>query len=218
MSDPTIVGGCLCGAVRSRAALEPAAVTLCHCDDCQRQSGAAYSINVLVGPRPDHRGRDAMKIFDTIGADTGEPRQRRFCGTCGSPIITELAEMEGMVAIKAGTLDDRSWLEPEMALWCDRFKHPWLSADVELGEFATGLLTERASAGEQAGHALGVGRHWRTSSCAANPRSPDTMARACALLEPARGRVASKPPNLVVALEDAEALARGRSRPWSAGD
>ncbi len=74
------------------------------------------------------------------GTDTGEKRQRRFCGTCGSPIVSELAEMEGMVAIKAGTLDDHSWLEPEMAVWTER-KHPWLTADIELGEFPRGLPT-----------------------------------------------------------------------------
>lgn len=141
MTDTTIAGGCLCGAVRYRAEGEPAAVALCHCDDCQRQSGAAFSVNVLVaGSDLTIDGEDAMRSFQTIGEETQAERQRKFCATCGSPILTELAEMGGMVAIKAGTLDDRSWLEPEMAVWCES-KQPWVEKDLELGEFPTGLPT-----------------------------------------------------------------------------
>lgn len=141
MSDPQISGGCLCGTVRYHAEGEPAAVALCHCDDCQRQSGAAFSVNVLVmGDALTIEGEDALKSYETIGEETGATRYRKFCATCGSPILTELTEMDGMVAIKAGTLDDRSWLEPEMAVWCNG-KHPWLTADIELGEFPTGLPT-----------------------------------------------------------------------------
>jgi hypothetical protein len=141
MSDPTISGSCLCGAVKYRAEGEPAAVALCHCDDCQRQSGAAFSVNVLVaGDALTIEGEDSLRAFETVGEETGEPRQRKFCGSCGSPILTEMAEMGGIVAIKAGTLDDRSWLEPEMAVWCES-KQPWLDGSAELGEFPTGLPT-----------------------------------------------------------------------------
>ncbi len=141
MSDPNIVGGCLCGAVRYSATTDPAAVALCHCDDCQKQSGAPFSLNVLI--ETDTlviEGEDHLKVFNTVGTETQEPRERKFCGECGSPILTTLAEMPGMAAVKAGTLDDRSWLEPEMDLWCDS-KQSWLASTEERGEFATGLPT-----------------------------------------------------------------------------
>ena len=35
-------GGCLCGAVRYESAGEPLFSLLCHCRDCQHQSGSAY--------------------------------------------------------------------------------------------------------------------------------------------------------------------------------
>lgn len=134
-------GHCLCGAVSYTSDADPVTTVVCHCDDCQRQSGAAFSVNVLVmGDALAIEGEDALRSYETIGDESGAPRYRKFCATCGSPILTELTDMEGMVAIKAGTLDDRSWLEPEMAVWCDR-KHPWLTNDVELGEFPTGLPT-----------------------------------------------------------------------------
>jgi hypothetical protein len=37
-------GGCLCGRVRHTITGEPAAVYLCHCVECQRQSGSGTRI------------------------------------------------------------------------------------------------------------------------------------------------------------------------------
>ena len=36
------IGGCLCGTVRYESAGEPLFSLLCHCRDCQHQSGSAY--------------------------------------------------------------------------------------------------------------------------------------------------------------------------------
>ena len=53
---------------------------------------------------------------------------RRFCGQCGSPILSELVEPAGIVALKAGTLDDRSSLQPTVQVWC-LDKQPWVELD-----------------------------------------------------------------------------------------
>ena len=63
--------------------------------------------------------------------------RRRFCPTCGSPIVSELAKTAGVVAVKAGTLDDRSNVLPGVEVWCvDR--QPW----VELPGMAVSLDRE----------------------------------------------------------------------------
>ena len=41
-------GGCACGAVRYRLKSAPMIVHCCHCRDCQRQTGSAFVINVLI--------------------------------------------------------------------------------------------------------------------------------------------------------------------------
>jgi hypothetical protein len=132
-------GHCLCGAVSYTSDADPVATAICHCDDCQRQSGSPFSLNVLI-PEDELALTGELKVFNTTGSESGEPRVRCVCPTCGSPIFTRLAEMPGLVALKAGTLDDRSWLEPEMEVWCDR-KHGWMDAGAERGEFPTGLPT-----------------------------------------------------------------------------
>ena len=52
--------------------------------------------------------------------------RRRFCGLCGSPILSELALSNGIVAVKEGTLDEKSAVLPTVEAWCvDR--QPWVS-------------------------------------------------------------------------------------------
>ena len=124
MPNP-VTGHCLCGKLTySVRDAEPMTVALCHCEDCRRQSGAPFSLNVgfdrealtLEGP---------TKTYITTGADTGETRERIFCPECGSPILSILAEASDIVFLKAGTLDDSSWLEPEMEVFTDS-AHPWV--------------------------------------------------------------------------------------------
>ena len=43
-----MTGGCLCGAVRYESTGEPGFALLCHCRDCQRQSGSAYAAGLRV--------------------------------------------------------------------------------------------------------------------------------------------------------------------------
>ena len=45
---PETTGGCLCGAVRYTVDAKPDLVGVCHCRDCQRFTGSAYSFLVVV--------------------------------------------------------------------------------------------------------------------------------------------------------------------------
>jgi hypothetical protein len=47
MSSPKD-GGCQCGKVRYRLDGEPLALTMCHCTECQRQSGSAFGMSLGV--------------------------------------------------------------------------------------------------------------------------------------------------------------------------
>ena len=41
-------GGCSCGAIRYRLTSDPLFVHCCHCLNCQRQTGSAFAINLLI--------------------------------------------------------------------------------------------------------------------------------------------------------------------------
>jgi hypothetical protein len=119
-------GRCLCGAVTFELSGDPIATAVCHCDHCQRQSGGAFSVNLVAhGSQLTINGE--LQTYEERG-DRGDDVyvRRRFCGTCGSPIVSELAKTDGVIAIKAGVLDDRSDVKPTVEVWCvDR--QPWVS-------------------------------------------------------------------------------------------
>ncbi|MEZ5824693.1 MAG: GFA family protein [Geminicoccaceae bacterium] len=123
-----IVGHCLCGKISYRADTEPAMIAVCHCRHCQRQSGTAFSIVVAV-PANTVVIEGETTTYDDRGA-SGKAVQRIFCGSCGSPIVSRVEAMPEIEFIKAGTLDDPSWLEPTLEIWCDH-EQPWLQKENE---------------------------------------------------------------------------------------
>jgi hypothetical protein len=114
-----ITGHCLCGAVSYTIDSEPIMMIMCHCEDCRRASGASYSINAVFPNSAITIDESKLKTFETIGEDTQMKRERKFCPECGSPVLTLLDEMPDMTVVKAGTLDDSSWLEPTMEIYCN---------------------------------------------------------------------------------------------------
>lgn len=84
---------------------EPAVTALCHCIDCQKWSGGAYTSNVVV-PRTAFSvtSPSKPKDYDATG-NSGKINKHFFCGTCGSALYTELELLPEMTCIKAGTLD-----------------------------------------------------------------------------------------------------------------
>ena len=105
---------------------EPIATAVCHCDHCQRQGGGAFSVN-LVAHESQLTVSGVLQTYEETG-DRGDDVyvRRRFCGSCGSPIVSELVHSAGIVAVKAGTLDDKSTVQPTVEVWCvDR--QPWVT-------------------------------------------------------------------------------------------
>lgn len=131
-----ITGRCLCGAVTYELEGDPIATAVCHCDHCQRQSGGAFSVNLIALAGQLSIAGELRTYTETGENDDGEYVHRRFCGSCGSPIVSEMVQT-GAVAVKAGTLDDKSAVNPTVEVWCvDR--QPW----VELPGMAVSLDRE----------------------------------------------------------------------------
>jgi hypothetical protein len=118
-------GGCLCGAVRYRSAAEPVMTLLCQCKQCQRQSGSSFSVNVGFAKGTLEYSGDVPGVYPHKGGSGREVR-RHFCRKCGAPIMTELEVTPELDWLKSGTLDDTSWLQPEVSIWGDDGQ-PWLS-------------------------------------------------------------------------------------------
>jgi hypothetical protein len=119
-----ITGRCLCGGVTYSADAQPVAQAVCHCADCQRQTGNPFSVIVAVPGAAFQVEGSTLASFATIGEDHGGETQRNFCSACGSPVFSIAAVAPELVFIKAGSLDDASWLEPAVEVWT-RSAQPW---------------------------------------------------------------------------------------------
>ena len=99
---------------------EPVVQAVCHCADCQRQTGNPFSVVVAV-PRPvlSVEG-DTLASFATNDGKT----ERTFCSACGSPIFSAATAAPQLAFIKAGSLDDASWIEPAVEAWTSSAQ-PW---------------------------------------------------------------------------------------------
>ncbi|MFM8382851.1 MAG: GFA family protein [Actinomycetota bacterium] len=119
-------GRCLCGKVSYSFEGEPIATAVCHCSHCQRQGGSAFSVN-LIAMSSQMTISGELATYNEVGEKGDQVYvRRRFCSTCGSPILSEIALSEGVIAVKAGTLDDVSDVKPTVEAWCvDR--QPWVN-------------------------------------------------------------------------------------------
>ena len=121
-----LIGGCLCGQVRYSGDAESTFVGVCHCKDCQKETGTAF--NTAIGmPQSALSIQGSLKTY-TKKADSGQDVVRQLCPNCGSTILSELLAIPGIWFLRVGTLDDNSWVKPIMEIYCDS-KQFW----VELG-------------------------------------------------------------------------------------
>jgi hypothetical protein len=127
-----IEGGCRCGKVRYSAEAEPIFAGVCHCTSCQKITGTSFSTVVAI-PAPALTVTGTVKVFDSKG-DTGQGTHSTFCPECGSPLLGTADIMQDVVMIRAGTLDDSSWIKPSMQIYCDS-KMPWVALGGELQSF-----------------------------------------------------------------------------------
>ena len=104
----------------------------CHCKDCQRTTGSGKATILFIARKyVDLKGQ--LKFFESKGT-SGSYVRRGFCPNCGSPIISYVSEQPDVKFIKAGSLDDSSWLKIESNFWSDTANH-WDPVDEKLPTF-----------------------------------------------------------------------------------
>lgn len=112
-----IDGGCHCGNIKYEAEIDPEKVGICHCTDCQKLSGTAFSIYV---PAPIEGFRlltGRPKIYVKT-AESGSKRAQAFCPECGSRLYASAVTEPKILNIRVGTARQRSQLPPKTQVWC----------------------------------------------------------------------------------------------------
>jgi hypothetical protein len=140
-----LTGGCPCGAIRYEIATMPISVYACHCTDCQRRSGSAFALNLPVRSATLRIVQGSPKGWHTT-SQRGVAATAWFCGDCGCRIYGERQDGAGVSFVRAGTLDDTSWLRPA-AHYFMRSAQSWETVSGEAKCFDT-MPADAAELGE----------------------------------------------------------------------
>jgi hypothetical protein len=116
-------GGCGCGAVRYRLTSEPLFVHCCHCLNCQRQTGGAFVINLLIeAERVELSAGDPRPV--DVPRDDGSMQRIFRCSSCQVAVFSDYGWPE-LWFVRGGTLDEPSAVKPDVHIFT-RSKLPWV--------------------------------------------------------------------------------------------
>ncbi|WP_422019452.1 GFA family protein [Roseibium sp.] len=116
---PEFKGGCLCGAIRYEVAAKPVNMWNCHCTDCQKSSGASYATNVFVKVADLTITKGEPDRFQHQ-ADSGNTMTKEYCSNCGSQLFNGNSGRPAIKVIRAGTIDDPSFVVPRANIYASR--------------------------------------------------------------------------------------------------
>jgi hypothetical protein len=117
-------GGCSCGAVRYRLTSEPLFTHCCHCLNCQRQTGSAFVINLLIeADRVELIAGNPQPV--DVPRDDGSAQRIYRCANCQVAVFSEYGRPE-IKFVRGGTLDEPSQVTPDVHIYT-RSKVPWMT-------------------------------------------------------------------------------------------
>ena len=120
----TSVGGCSCGEVRYRLTSAPMFVHCCHCLNCQRHTGTAFVVNLLIEAARVELLSGAPQPV-TMPLNGGSPNRIFRCPQCQVAVWSEYGGRTAVRFVRAGTLDDPSTVSPDVHIYT-RSKLPWV--------------------------------------------------------------------------------------------
>ncbi|MBC7799062.1 MAG: GFA family protein [Gemmatimonadaceae bacterium] len=110
----------------------------CYCKDCSNESGTGHIATIAV-PETGFKVTGPLSEYTKI-SDTGHRLTKFFCTNCGSTLFTRPEKLEGLVVIRAGTLDDRSVVQPQLQMYAAAAP-AWDRPDPDVKSFP-GMATE----------------------------------------------------------------------------
>ena len=113
---PKFTGGCLCGAISYEVDGDLLRTLNCHCDDCRKTTGTAFGSYVFINEDDLKIVQGTPKTFEHEN-ETGLTLTKRFCENCGTHLFARSSRAGKMVHVKVGTIDDASFVRPEMDIF-----------------------------------------------------------------------------------------------------
>lgn len=126
--DVEITGGCLCGSVRYDVSKVPLDVAYCHYRMCQKNTGSAFHIGVVVPREAFKFTKGSPKFYESSPVF-----HRVFCPDCGTPLMAQPQQehRSHWLTIHIGTLDNPEDFVPTSHFGTES-QLPWLRIEDDL--------------------------------------------------------------------------------------
>ena len=133
-----ITGSCHCGLVHFELNDNPKFIVNCHCDDCKKRNGSAFSTYagvvekdlLLIG------GERYLKKYYV--ENSGE---KYLCSECGSPIFNRNYRIPGMSLVFYGAFTQPSNFTPSFNVFCST-KPNWVNDINNIKSFSGSIKDE----------------------------------------------------------------------------
>ena len=130
------IARCCCGSLRAEVPGEHARVAICHCTECQRRTGSAFSV-VAFFPKEHVHIEGPNKVYVRVG-DSGRKVEFHFCPDCGTSVFWYAEFRPDHVGIAFGAFSDMR--SPVASVW-EATRHPWVTFNHPIERFTDQGLT-----------------------------------------------------------------------------
>ena len=115
MSEQTLKGSCLCGALQFVVTGEPSRFYHCHCSRCRKSTGTGHASNLFV-TNGELAWTGDKALIKTFKLPQAQRFTRTFCSRCGGPLPREAGDTN-LIFVPAGTLDDEPNIKPQARIF-----------------------------------------------------------------------------------------------------
>lgn len=131
--EHSLHGSCLCGQIRYRVTNIGHQMAHCHCEDCRKFHGAAFS-SFAEAHIENFQWLSGEPLLKAFVAPNGSTRQ--FCKACGSSLTFQARLSKELIEFSLATLDDlprstETSLQPDAHIFIDS-KVIWYTPDDQL--------------------------------------------------------------------------------------
>ena len=124
MRSIAVPGRCRCGRVRLVLYEEPIAFYLCHCTDCQAETGSAFGQTMHVRREAVGSVEGPARESEMEHAGLRFPLTR--CPNCLTILFRGSERVPQILGVNAGALEDVAGLTPYGNMWT-RSARPWIA-------------------------------------------------------------------------------------------
>jgi len=115
---------CGCGNLRVETEGEPTFVIMCHCEACQRRTGAPNGVGAYFNVDQTTISGETKSFARPT--DAGRMLTNHFCPTCGTTVYWEAESLAGFFGIAVGCFTDPNFPPPQRSVFTKR-KHSWMA-------------------------------------------------------------------------------------------